>query len=70
MLFTDEELGATKNNEPIVDIKINEVPLFFSSEEKTNFAKYCKKLFKPYGVDNASDLIIKLLKERYENTNP
>lgn len=67
MLFTDEEMGAKKTDAPMVDIKINEVPLYYSTEEKAAFSKYCKKLFKPYSVDNASDLIIKLLEKEYAN---
>lgn len=62
-LFSDEELKPLKDDSPIINIRINQVPLFYSDEEKKEYVHCGRKLFNIHKVDNMSDLILKLLKD-------
>lgn len=63
----------TNSSEPD-ETEITTTILYFSSEELATFRKLCKKgIKKEYGEEyqqrgNLSDFLLKILKERYENS--
>lgn len=70
MKLFEDEWG--EDNSPIYDPEITQVIFYFSAENAKEFKKNAKELMKEYFPDyindgNLSDLLLTLVKEKYEN---
>ena len=70
MKLFDDDFG--EDNSPIEDPEITQVIFYFSAADAKDFKKKSKELMKDYFPDyindgNISDLLLKLVKEKYED---